>query len=215
MVDLAEFVREAWDRGGAVDMSGIGYGRVHWDDKKRIGTTAFPYYRTLAGIAILSGARTALEIGTHWGGSGLSLLRGMILNHGADARLVTIDVSTESDNYLPLQAEAPQIQKIVGDGNSQAVVEAVLDTLQDVDLLYIDALHHAMPTLINFGLYQSLLKPKIAVFDDITLPGTSMPEFWRMMRQAYPDHTINCVDVIEETRGPSPECGFGIWIRPD
>jgi len=214
MTVLENMVRAAWDRGASIDLTGAAYGRIHWDDKTRVSNRIMEYYRTLAGFAALTRSCSALEIGTHWGGSGVAILRGMISAHGSAARLVTIDKSTESDNYLPLQAEAPQIKKIVGMANELDVIKAVLGEVQQIDLLYVDADHSELPTLLNFCIYKSLLKPKIALFDDITLTD-GMRSFWDTMRTAYPDHTINCVDVIADTRKPAPECGFGLFVDPE
>lgn len=213
MLDLTHIVRRAWERGADIGLDGVGYGRIHWDDKKKIRTLPFPYYRTLAGFASVVGAKTALEIGTHWGGSGIAIARAMIAHHGQGARLVTIDVSTESDNYLPHAPEALQVTKIVGDANASSVVKQVLGHMSHADLLYVDADHTEMATFLNFCIYNSLLAPKIAIFDDITLTD-DMKAFWDTMRRAFPDNTINCVDVLPETRGPEPLCGFGLFVAP-
>lgn len=213
MLDLANIVRRAWERGANIGLDGVGYGRIHWDDKTKIATNPLQYYRTLAGFAALSRARTALEIGTHWGGSGIAIVRGMTASHGADARLVTIDITTESDNYLPNMPEAPQVKKIVGDANKSEVIKQALAELTRADFLYVDADHSEMPTLLNFCIYNSLLCPNLALFDDIMLTD-GMKAFWNTMQAAYPEHTINCVDVIAETRGPAPQCGFGLFVAP-
>lgn len=213
MIDLAHIVRRAWDRGADIGLEGVGYGRIHWDDKTKIATNPLQYYRTLAGFAALTHAQTALEIGTHWGGSGIAILRGMMANHGSETRLVTIDITTESDNYLPNMPEAPQVKKLVGDANKPEVIKNVMTELKGVDFLYVDADHSEMPTLLNFCIYNSLLCPNFALFDDIMLTD-GMKAFWETMRAAFPDHTVNCVDIIPETRGPAPQCGFGLFVAP-
>lgn len=137
----------------------------------------------------------------------------MAAAHGETALLVTVDITTESDNYIPHVAEARQIHKVVGNANDLGVVNQVLEYSRAVDLLYVDADHSEMPTLLNCCIYNSLLQPKIALFDDITLT-EGMKSFWYTMRSAYPDHTVNCVDVLPDTRKPAPNCGFGLWVSP-
>lgn len=212
--DLPALVRDAWHRGETIDLAGAGYGRIHWGDRTRVVTHSMDYYRTLAGFAALTGAKTAIEIGTHWGGSGLAIVRGMMSNHGVAARLITADITGDSDNIIPKLAEAAQITKIKGDANQLDTIEAIVEAAAGatVHFLYIDAMHSADATLANFGYYASLFAPRIALFDDIVLEGTDMARFWALMRRAYPDHTINCVDVVPESR--SATCGFGLWVRP-
>src|SRR4051794_7653202 len=77
--DPADVVRDAWSAGASVSLDGIGYGRINWDNEQDIVTDAsdWPYYQFLAGLAMLLDAKSALEIGTHWGGSARALARGM------------------------------------------------------------------------------------------------------------------------------------------
>jgi cephalosporin hydroxylase len=204
--DPRKFVRDAWKAGASVPLDGIGYGRKHWDNQQDIesDSSEWPYYRFLAGIAVLLRAKRALDIGTHWGGSARSMARGM----KGRGKVVTIDISTESDAVLPSCPESSAIQKIVGDANSLEVIEQVGMALNSADILYIDADHRALPTLLNFSIYASLLRPKVAVFDDIRL-NEDMARFWQMIRKAYPDRSIDCVDV-EPTK---PYAGWDYWIR--
>src|SRR6187549_1309718 len=96
---LAQFVQEAWDAGSKIDLTGVGYGRSTWDDSGDIFTTPESYYRFLAGAAYLTRATSAVEVGTYWGGSTVSLAKGM-LKHSSDVALVTVDITTNSDNFL-------------------------------------------------------------------------------------------------------------------
>lgn len=209
-MSLEQIVRDAWARGASVDLAGVGYGRQHWGDMSAIASEAPSYYRTLAGFAALFDVRSVLEIGTHWGGSSVAIMRG-----APECRLVTIDITDESDAWLPMQPEAANITKIVGDGNDVSVIAQVQQMLPTVDMLYVDAMHTAKATLANFCHYQTLLRPKIALFDDITLPTTDMDKFWEMLRRAFPDRTINTTDVLPETRGANNKCGFGLWLSAD
>jgi hypothetical protein len=204
--DPKNFVRNAWDAGASVPLGGIGYGRKHWDDEKEIVTDAsdWPYYRLLAGTAVLLGATSALEIGTHWGGSARSIARGM-----RDGKVITIDITTESDAVLPACPESNRIHKIVGDANSLEVVEQVQKSLRRADMLFIDAAHLGLPTLLNFSLYSGLLHPRAVLFDDIRL-NNEMRRFWSVIRKAYPDRSIDCLDVLPGIR--QENVGFGLVL---
>jgi len=181
--------------GAAVQLEGIGYGRIHWGNEEDILTDNNSYYRFLAGAAALTGARSALEIGTHWGGSARAIARGM----KDGGKIVTIDVSSESDAVLPSCPERKMIQKIVGDANSLEVIEQVQSAISNVDMLYIDAEHSAMPSLVNLSVYLTLLHPKMVLLDDIAL-NESMARFWQIVRRAYPDRSINCAQVEPDIR---------------
>lgn len=207
---LAALVHRAWDAGERIDLGGAGYGRQHWGDTTAIARDAPAYYRTLAGFAALFEAKTALEIGTHWGGSAIAIMRGM---NDPEARLVTIDITDESDQYLPHQPEAARITKLQGNANDFEIVARVQAMIESVDLLYVDAMHTANATLANFCIYSALFKPRLALFDDITLPGTNMDRFWRIMCDRYPENTVNCAEILPETRGAN-RCGFGLWVAP-
>jgi hypothetical protein len=200
------FVRDAWNAGASVSLDGIGYGRIHWDNEQDVVTDAsdWPYYQFLAGVAVLLGASSALEIGTHWGGSARALARGM-----KDGKVVTIDITTESDAVLPGCPESGQIHKIVGDANSLEVVEQVQKALDRADILYIDAAHLGLPTLLNFSIYSTLLRPKVVVFDDIRL-NEDMARFWSLIRKAYPKQSIDCLEVEPQIR--QPYVGFGVVL---
>jgi len=77
IVDLRRLVELDWQAGQLIDLTGVGYGRIHWGNLTDISTPTVPYYQFLAGLAAFIEAETALEIGTHWGGSAVAILRGM------------------------------------------------------------------------------------------------------------------------------------------
>jgi hypothetical protein len=216
----AQFVRNAWDAGRRIVLSGCGYGKIHWGNQRDVSNAPISYYRFLAGVAYLTGAKTALELGTHWGGSARAIARGM-RDHSKDnnipsaGRVVTIDITTESDSVLSGCFERPMIEKIVGDANSPEVVRKVQAILgNSVDLLYLDADHALVPTLLNFSIYTTLLRPKLVLFDDILL-NDQMRSFWNIASTAYPDSSVNCIDVVPEIRsGEGGPPGFGLILMP-
>lgn len=163
---LPEIVKEAWETGQTIDLATVGYGRIHWGNKQDVDDHPHPYYYFLAGIVRTFGLSRILEIGTHWGGATRAMHRGMI--EPTAGKIVTVDITTESDNRLK---SYPDIVKVVGDANIESTMTEVLTHFgnRPVDLIYIDALHFAMPTFQNYALYTAALRPKVVVFDDITL----------------------------------------------
>jgi predicted O-methyltransferase YrrM len=210
--NLTQFVQAAWRAGQNVDLSDIGYGRVHWGNLTDVITSPYNYYYTLAGFAALTKSRTALEIGTHWGGSALALFRGM-RTHVTSPELITVDITHESDNFLALSDEGKAIRKLVGNANTLPIISAIVGSMPRADLIFIDAEHAALPTLQSFCTYSALLRPKLVLLDDILL-NDEMRSFWSILRQSYPEHTVNCTEIEVNTR-QNPECGFGLWVNPD
>jgi predicted O-methyltransferase YrrM len=202
---LESLVCAAWAKGQSFDLSGVGYGRHHAGNTNEISAKPRIYYPFLAGLAAHIGATAAIEIGTHWGGSAVAIARGMLSRHPAP-RLATIDVSTESENYLPLQAEARFISKIVGDANDPKVIDQVRAMMPKTDLLFIDAAHRAKPTLLNALLYGLLFSPEVIVLDDIT-HNESMREAWTILQAIYRRQSVDCSIVVPAIRRRE---GFGL-----
>jgi len=135
---------------------------------------------------------------------------------GEELKLVTVDLTEESNNFLPNQSERPMIHKIVGDANSSEVIRQISEEFGEkpVDLVYIDADHSELPTFLNFAIYATLLKPKVVICDDIELT-ESMRSFWRLAKScATPELAVNVVDFLPVVRatGKAPASGFG-YIR--
>ena len=206
--DLAHFVRAAWAAGQSAKLDGIGYGRITWGNETEVLTDCgdWEIYLFLNGVVSLIGAKSILEIGTHWGGSARAMARGM----KEGGKIVTVDKSEESDAVLPTCPESTMIQKIVGDANSFEVIEQVYDALPSADIIFIDATHAALPTLQSLTTYSLLLRPTYVLIDDITL-NDSMVRFWKLVRKTYPDRSIDCHEV-EAVR--QPHVGFGLIYMP-
>ena len=56
--NIRGLVRRAWSEGQAIDLHGIGYGRIHWGNERDIHAEPFPYYHFLAGLVSAMGVRT-------------------------------------------------------------------------------------------------------------------------------------------------------------
>ncbi|WP_161500054.1 class I SAM-dependent methyltransferase [Bradyrhizobium sp. AC87j1] len=209
MQPLINLVLSAWHKGAEIDLDGIGYGRIHWGNKRDIKRECSSYYRLLSGLAAVTNSKSAFEVGTHWGGSALSIYRG--LQHNSDkATVVTVDITTESDNFIPA-FNGHSITKLVGDANSQEVVSAVTTLLPTADFMFIDAAHAMMPTLSTFAIYEARLRPRVIAFDDIQF-NDEMRSFWQVIRKGFGTLSIDVSDFLPEAR--DRKCGFGILVLP-
>lgn len=91
-MSLEDIVAVAWLAGMAVDLAGIQFGPgVPGPQNKALVPGPHPYYCFLAGLVRSQGCSRILEIGTHFGGSALSMLRG--IGDPARAKLVTVDIT--------------------------------------------------------------------------------------------------------------------------
>jgi len=201
-----ELVARAWKSGQAMDLEGIGYGRIHWGNFKDIRSTPSPYYYFLAGLVKELGIRRVLEIGTHSGGSALAMQKGF---EGESGMIVTIDITRASDRIL---REQKNIVKVRGDANKPKVIDKVLTALdgQPVDLMFIDGDHKFHPALVNYSVYSTLLRPKVICLDDITL-NAEMLRLWRFLSQDSADQrAVNAAEIIPDIRPGRP--GFGLIL---
>jgi predicted O-methyltransferase YrrM len=206
-------IHAAWQRGQQINLSGATYGRQHWGGFNT-ATTPEPYYYFLSGLCAHYKCQRVLEIGTHTGGSAVAMVRGMQAGACSAPRLVTIDLNTESDSYLPQQPEAPFITKIVGDANNTKTALDVMAAFSErtIDMMYIDGDHMFAPTFNALTTYAMLFSPRVIVIDDITL-NSSMELMWRFLKKA--PALTNIVDAAELIPDIRPlvdghRAGFGV-----
>lgn len=205
--DMPTIVRNGWETGQAIDLKNIGYGRLHWGNKADVLDNPSPYYYFLAGIVRRHNFSRVLEIGTHWAGATRSMYHGM--SDPKNGKVVTIDITTESDNRLH---DYPDITKLVGDGNSGEIFEKVVNEFAQVpvDLVYIDAAHQTMSVFTSFALYAMALKPKLIIFDDVTL-NEGMRKAWDLIKAAVPERdSVNAADIVRAIRPSADNPGFGV-----
>jgi hypothetical protein len=198
--ELSEMVREAWEMGQAMALDGIGYGPAHWKGEG-FHADPLPYYYFLAGLAHTQGCRRICEVGTHYGGSCLSMLRGA----GPEAEILTVDIS----DINPAIAKTTGVTKLTGDANCAAIIKTAVLHFggQPIDLLYVDADHRFTPTLTSLGLYCLLLRPRLVVVDDVAL-NPQMRTLWSVLTAAYGASTANCTDIVCDIRDRA--VGFGL-----
>jgi predicted O-methyltransferase YrrM len=203
MTSVETAILEAWDIGQCFDLSDCLYGTPHWAGAPPIHP--YPYYFFLAGIAHSQRCRRVLEIGTHMGGSILSIRKGV---GEAAERIVTIDPTDLSD---PVLASYSEINKIQGNATDPAVISQVIELFggNPIDLLYIDAFHDYEHTIQHYGIFVSLLRPRVVVMDDIFL-NSSMRKMWLDIRRSSPKETSDTTVVSDMIR--NIDAGFGVRI---
>jgi hypothetical protein len=201
-VPLKQIVLEAWANGRDEDLSGIGYGPVHWRGPEQFQATPPSYYSFLCGLVRSQQCKRIFEVGTHYGGSTQAMRRGIA---DAGASLVTVDVT----HLNPSLDAMSGISRFVGDANSAPILQRVVLAFggEPVDLMFIDGDHRFLPAITNFALYGLLLRPLLVVLDDIVLTD-DMRAMWDSICAAYGADAINCVDVVPEIRASA--CGFGL-----
>lgn len=200
---LHEIIVQAWEIGKTIELPNVFYGPSHFGDDKEFASETYPYYFFLSGLIRSQNCRAVFEIGTHFGGSCLAMLRGAV--DTASFNLVTVDVT----DLNPQLHKTTGISKLVGDANSNPVIkESVLRFYgKPIDLLYVDARHTFSSTITNIGLYSLLLRPRFLVIDDIML-NDEMRSLWNVIVSIFGNNAVNCVDLIPEIR--SPRVGFGL-----
>ena len=200
---LIAIVQRAWEVGQTLDLSGVGYGPPHWNTLESFIESPFPYYRFLAGLVRSQHCKRIIEIGTHFGGSTQSMLRGAI--DQSETEIITIDIT---DLNVSLHGIS-EITKITGDANRKNVIQEVALNIRNrpADLLYVDADHRFIPTMTNLGIYVLLSRPKLVAIDDIVL-NPEMRALWNVLRITFDQNAINCAEIIPEIR--SAKVGFGL-----
>ncbi len=193
------------------DVSAISYGRAHWGTKKTTKETPAPYYGFLAGLVASHRIHRICEIGTHEGGATRAMAKG--LTGSPDARIVTVDITRDSDQHLRKQAN---ITKVTGDAVSANTVARVLNSFSEnhkIGLLFIDASHKYLTELLVFSIYIQALSPEIVVIDDINL-NADMQNFWKKITSGRdPSTWIDVSTMYPEVR--SERVGFGLLTLPE
>ncbi|MFN8790238.1 MAG: class I SAM-dependent methyltransferase [Bdellovibrionales bacterium] len=198
-------MKEAYSLGREIDLSGISYGLSQWlVNGKTQFIQDFPYYYYfLAGFVARKKIKNIIEIGTHMGGSTLSLQRGQHKVGIRDGKIVTIDISDLGNKVLEDKAG---IFKLTGPAESPPIFQSIDHFEKPIDLLFIDGLHDYEGTRQQFDIYRKLFKPRYVLVDDIAL-NPEMKQFWKEVVAKY-SSSLNISSVHQETRDPA--CGMGL-----
>lgn len=206
-----QVAENAWQSATYFDVSTIAYGRAHWGKRDTIKKTPAPYYGFLAGLIASQRIYRICEIGTHEGGATRAMAKA--LADRSKARIVTIDITRDSDQHLKKHGN---ITKVTGDAVSANTVARVLNMFSEshkIDLLFIDASHNYLSELLAFSIYTQALSPEIVVIDDINL-NTHMQNLWKKITSSRdPSTWIDVSTMYPEVR--SDRVGFGLLTLPE
>ena len=191
--------------GRKIDLTGCNYGL-----QRRTGVfinKPVSYYYFLAGFVSSQRLSYILELGTHFGGSIMSMSRGLREDVVSESRLVTVDKNMENiegfNNY-------PHIRRIHGDILNPDVLHKVTGEFdRPIDLLFIDTSHKYEHVKEVINLYAHLLKPRFMILDDIFL-NDSMKSLWSEMEEEFGDRVFDATQVSRRGRGDS--IGFGVIL---
>ena len=206
LVPLNEISKKAMEVGSSIDLSDCPYGET-------TGPCAFinrptNYYFFLAGLVRTERLKRILEIGTNFGGSIMSISKGLHHEDVAVSMLVTVDII--SKNRVGFN-KYPRINRIEGDSLNNDVSRKVLACFNGgAELIYIDSVHEYEHTRRNIDIYVPVLKPRYLVLDDIR-QSMGMKRLWCGLKKEFKTEAFDASD-ISIRRG----AGFGVvrWLTP-
>jgi len=187
---LKEICEQAMDAGMDIDLSDCPYGET-------TGPCSFinrptSYYFFLAGFVKLEKLTRILEIGTNYGGSIMSISKGLHENDIADSRLVTVDIIHKNEEILK---EYPHIKRIKGDSLDEDVVKKTVEFFdKEIDLIYIDSVHEYEHTRKNINVYAGKLNPHYVILDDIR-QCDDMKRLWSELKEEFEDNAFDASDI--------------------
>ncbi len=210
---LEQTVADAWALRSQFDLTGVGYGKIHWNNFTDILRKPFSYYYFLAGLVRLTHAKKVLEVGTHQGGSSRSMAKGFA--DPGSSRIVTFDVTPDGAASF---AGDPLVKAYTMDANAESASSSALGDFggSSIDMAFIDSTHEFWTTLQSFATVSTVFRCPLIVVDDITL-NPSMARMWKIVVDRYgADNAINAADVDPAIRpvdgGTTP--GFGVVRLP-
>lgn len=198
-------IKSAYNLGKTIDLSGCIYGPATWNNGGFVKRPS-PYYYFLAGLIVEFQISSILEIGTHFGGSTLSMNEGLKYSEVEKPEIVTVDVTDLNRESLDAIS---YLTKIVGDGSTEETGNEIKKIINKIDMLYIDALKDGAFVERVLGNFLSL-DPAIIVFDDIAIH-PSMREFWSSFSTRSDFSCVNVSDYFPDVR--DPKVGFGFAIK--
>lgn len=197
---LKEICEQAMKAGIEIDLSDCLYGET-------TGSCSFinrptSYYFFLSGFVMTQGLTHILEIGTNYGGSIMSISKGLHEDDIACSKLVTVDIVRKNEEGFK---KYPHINRIEGDSLDEEVAKKVMASFsRDIDLLYIDSLHEYEHTKENINIYTDKLKPRYVILDDIR-QCDDMKKLWNELEEKFGDNAFDASDVSMRKGA-----GFGI-----
>jgi len=187
---LREICEQAMDTGMNIDLSDCPYGETTGPCSFINRPTA--YYFFLAGFVKLQRLTHVLEIGTNYGGSIMSISKGLHKDDVADSRLVTVDIIHKNEERLK---RYPHIKRIQGDSLDEDIVKKTVESFDKaIDLIYIDSLHEYEHTRKNINIYAGKLNPRYVILDDIR-QCDDMKRLWSELKGEFEDDAFDASDI--------------------
>ncbi|MFH1752647.1 MAG: class I SAM-dependent methyltransferase [Candidatus Omnitrophota bacterium] len=204
-MSLEDICGLAMSVGRKIDLSDCPYGDTTGDCPFINRPTSYYYF--LAGFVNILKLTHVLEIGTNYGGSIMSISKGLREGDISRSRLVTIDIMRKNDEGFK---RYPHIKRIYGDSLQRDVVaETAASFDRAIDVLYIDSVHEYKHTKDNISIYGKRLKPKYVILDDIRQsPG--MERLWVGLKEELGDKAFDASGIVIRNGA-----GFGVIKRRD
>jgi len=187
---LKEICEQAMHVGIDIDLSDCPYGET-------TGCCSFinrptSYYFFLSGFVKSQRFTNILEIGTNYGGSIMSISKGIDKNNITKSKLVTVDIIYKNKDGFK---KYPHIIRIEGDSLDEEIVEKVSSSFnKNIDLLYIDSLHEYEHTKNNIDIYAGKLNPCYVILDDIR-QCDGMKRLWSELKEEFGDNAFDASDI--------------------
>ena len=189
--------------GRKIDLTGCNYGL-----QRRTGVfinKPVSYYYFLAGFVSSQRLSYILELGTHFGGSIMSMSKGLNEESIPKSRLVTVDQDMENIEGFK---EYPHIIRIQGRILDPDILHKVIGQFdRPIDLLFIDSSHKYEHVKEVLDLYAHMLKPRFIILDDIFL-NDPMKELWLKITEEFGERAFDATQVSRRGKGDS--IGFGV-----
>jgi len=198
--NLEDICTKAMTEGRKIDLTGCFYGET-------TGCCTFlkrptNYYYFLAGFVKTLKLTKILEIGTHFGGSIISMARAIDRKDILKSTLVTVDITYKNEKGFK---DYPYIKRIQSDSLDKGIIRQIIKNFDEkIDLLYIDSLHEYGHTKRNIDIYGQILKPRYIILDDIR-QCDSMQRLWIDLKKEYGSMAFDASE-ISVRKG----AGFGV-----
>ena len=188
--NLKEICKQAMNVGKTIDLSDCPYGET-------TGPSSFiarptNYYYFLAGFARSENLTQILEIGTNYGGSIMSISKGLNKIDTQTSRLVTVDIISKNDTGFKKYSN---IKRIEGNSLDEEIIKKIVGSFdKEIDLVYIDSVHEYIHTKKNINIYADKLNPRYVILDDIR-QCDDMKKLWKELVEKFGHNAFDASDV--------------------
>jgi predicted O-methyltransferase YrrM len=196
---LYDICNKAMAEGRKIDLSGCCYGESHWQGP--FCDHPMPHHYFIAGFVKTQNCLNMLDLGTHYGGSVMSMSRGSDRNDSKKRKIATCDITFKNEEGFQ---KYPHIKRFQGDSLSQDTIKKISAFFNgSVDLLFIDTDHKAQILWMNLQVYIKHLQPEYILIDDIHL-NPSMEKAWKRIRVEFKEKAFDATDILDR------KAGFGV-----